>query len=613
MVMKTKGLIFLVALTLTLLTPFNVGLVSAQSTTVTVSPQSQSVEVGQNFSIDIVIIPATEIAGAQFDLNFDPSLLTVTSVEEGNLFKQGGASTYFNSGTINNDTGTVTGVAGVILGPNSVSSPGTFAIVHFTAKNTEDTSSLTLSNVIVGNPDGEAVPISVSGGSVQIGASGENVENTGSDNDQGDSGGSIELIYDDFNDEELDTNLGGLAGSMSPGADYDPVVDFTSNASEGTYALSLTYDFPSGQWCGYWSFFSIDESGYDVSSYDSLKFYLKGASGGEKFKIEVTDTVFDSSSQESYLATQSHKAQVYVQATTSWQDVEILLSEFTASTDLDLTDVRQINIVFDKPPRSGTVYIDQIRFVGERSTENQQGENQEGTSNIPPVAYIDFIEHPATVYENARVVFSGHGVDLDGTITGYLWASSIDGPLSTLSDFDTLSESIALSPGTHQIRFKVKDDKGTWSDVVTSQLSVTSLVEGSGATSEQEPEPFSGSSNENVVILLGLQAAAVVVLVSFVVIKKFGYLKPAMEHISKTERLAPGESMKPAMEHIPETKLAAREPISPRISLRDLKKEVYSGPARYPFKEQVPDIPKEKWSELQMRLRRLMNSRRKFL
>jgi hypothetical protein len=49
--------------------------------------------------------PSTPIVCAQFDLIFDNSLATVTSVTEGNLLNQDGAATLFNSGTINTVTG----------------------------------------------------------------------------------------------------------------------------------------------------------------------------------------------------------------------------------------------------------------------------------------------------------------------------------------------------------------------------------------------------------------------------------------------------------------------------------------------------------------------------
>jgi hypothetical protein len=103
-------------------------------------------------------------------LSFDPSLLTANSVAEGNLLSQGGASTFFMAGTINNAAGTISGVAGAIIVPGqTVSSPGTFATISFTAKTTAGTSPLDLSNVIAGNAQGQPVTITVTDGQVTVG------------------------------------------------------------------------------------------------------------------------------------------------------------------------------------------------------------------------------------------------------------------------------------------------------------------------------------------------------------------------------------------------------------------------------------------------------------
>ena len=161
-------------LTLPLLFPLVVGLfvpclVSAgPATAVMVEPATKVVGVGEDFTVDIFVNPDTDIAGAQFSLSFDASILQANSVTEGNLFSQGGASTFFIPGTINNTAGTITNVAGATAIPGaSVSQSGTFATVSFTAT-AVGTSAVHLSNVIVGSPQGQAVAITVSDGSVTV-------------------------------------------------------------------------------------------------------------------------------------------------------------------------------------------------------------------------------------------------------------------------------------------------------------------------------------------------------------------------------------------------------------------------------------------------------------
>jgi hypothetical protein len=131
-------------------------------TTMRISAASGEAAAGRAFSIDVRVDCNSAIAGAQMDLTFDPARFTVDGITEGNLFKQDGASTYFNPAVIDNVAGTVAGVAAAIISPGqTVSAPETFVTVNLTAKKTDTTviSVLQLANVIIGNIDGAAAPI----------------------------------------------------------------------------------------------------------------------------------------------------------------------------------------------------------------------------------------------------------------------------------------------------------------------------------------------------------------------------------------------------------------------------------------------------------------------
>jgi len=134
-----------------------------------VDPASQNVGIGATFTVDIFVNPDTAIAGVQFNLSYNSSVVIANGVTEGNLLSQGGASTYFTPGTINNTAGTITNVVGAIATRGaSVSSPGIFATVSFMAGTAVGTSALDLSNVIVGNRQGQSVAITVTDGSVTV-------------------------------------------------------------------------------------------------------------------------------------------------------------------------------------------------------------------------------------------------------------------------------------------------------------------------------------------------------------------------------------------------------------------------------------------------------------
>jgi hypothetical protein len=137
--------------------------------TVRVSAPTEAVAGGTPFTVSILVEPISAIAGAQFNLGFNPALVTVNSVAEGNLFKQNGASTYFFPGAINNNSGTISGACGVIITPGqTISIGGTLAVVNCTAKSGTGTSQLNLSNVVVGDINGQVVPLSVVNGQVGV-------------------------------------------------------------------------------------------------------------------------------------------------------------------------------------------------------------------------------------------------------------------------------------------------------------------------------------------------------------------------------------------------------------------------------------------------------------
>jgi len=136
---------------------------------VIVTPSSQIVTPGQNFILNVTIDQLGKpIAGAQLNLAFNQSILNVNSITEGNLFKQNGASTFFSSGVINNSSGTVINIFGVVTGNANVSTPGTFILINITAIYTYGASGINLSNVKISDPHGAEVVSNVINGSVSI-------------------------------------------------------------------------------------------------------------------------------------------------------------------------------------------------------------------------------------------------------------------------------------------------------------------------------------------------------------------------------------------------------------------------------------------------------------
>jgi len=83
-----------------------------------------------------------------------------------------------------------------------------------------------------------------------------------------------------------------------------------------------------------------------------------------------------------------------------------------------------------------------------------------------PIAYIDSIS-PNPAPKGQTVSFIGHGTTPDGIIEVYEW--KVDNIFISGSASFSIS---ALSSGTHSISFRVKNDKGIWSEKVYKTLSI---------------------------------------------------------------------------------------------------------------------------------------------
>lgn len=135
---------------------------------VAVTPSNITVFRGQTFNLNITVDPkGRAISGAQLDIIFNSSLIMINSIEEGNLFKQNGASTYFSNGSVNNLEGIVENVIGSILGSTNVTSKGVFITINFSAI-APGSSEIILGKVKISDPKGNLTSLNVINGDVKI-------------------------------------------------------------------------------------------------------------------------------------------------------------------------------------------------------------------------------------------------------------------------------------------------------------------------------------------------------------------------------------------------------------------------------------------------------------
>jgi hypothetical protein len=125
--------------------------------------------VGQHasLSIDIAIAGVTDLLAYQFDLVFDPAILSATLVAEGPFLSSAG-STSFVAGTIDNTAGIIDNIANTLLGPIAgASGDGSLVTVTFFAK-AVGVSPLQVSNVVLLDSSLSEIPFTVQDGSVTV-------------------------------------------------------------------------------------------------------------------------------------------------------------------------------------------------------------------------------------------------------------------------------------------------------------------------------------------------------------------------------------------------------------------------------------------------------------
>ncbi|MBK9169470.1 MAG: hypothetical protein IPM24_18685 [Bryobacterales bacterium] len=135
--------------------------------TIEVSPGSANATIGSTIIVDVLIQSVADLYAHQFDLSFDPSVLSATLVSPGQ-FLSGGVG--FLPGEIDNVAGTVVFTADTLSGPDpGVSGSGTLASIQFTGL-APGVSALVLSNVILLDSNLADIELdAVNGGSVRVG------------------------------------------------------------------------------------------------------------------------------------------------------------------------------------------------------------------------------------------------------------------------------------------------------------------------------------------------------------------------------------------------------------------------------------------------------------
>ena len=115
------------------------------------------IHTGDTFTLDIRAENITDLAGWQFDIAFDPTILEAVNVSEGDFLKTDGGTTFFQSGSIDNTAGKITGLSAARLSTQGVNGTGTLLQVRFKAKSAGETE-LALHKFQFGSVTGDSIP-----------------------------------------------------------------------------------------------------------------------------------------------------------------------------------------------------------------------------------------------------------------------------------------------------------------------------------------------------------------------------------------------------------------------------------------------------------------------
>ena len=100
---------------------------------VILSTESTQIAVNDTFTLRLNAANITDLAGWQTDIVFDPTLLKVNNVTEGNFLKQGNGHTFFQKGTTKNKQGKVTDIKAARISRGGAKGEGTLLSLRCTA------------------------------------------------------------------------------------------------------------------------------------------------------------------------------------------------------------------------------------------------------------------------------------------------------------------------------------------------------------------------------------------------------------------------------------------------------------------------------------------------
>ncbi|NOR85965.1 PGF-pre-PGF domain-containing protein [archaeon] len=147
----------------------NSDILTENKITVEITPANKTIDKNEYFILNVSVSDIPEpIIGMQADIEYDPSVITINYVVEGNLFTQDGAPTFFVDNPKDDTAGIRKNTYTAILGEFSVNTPENFITLNLTAKEQIEETYINITNVVISDPQGQAVPYTINNCTVTI-------------------------------------------------------------------------------------------------------------------------------------------------------------------------------------------------------------------------------------------------------------------------------------------------------------------------------------------------------------------------------------------------------------------------------------------------------------
>lgn len=133
---------------------------------ISVQPATSTISLGAPLSLDVTVSSISDLYAFQFDIEFDPAVLSAITVAEGGLFNSVGV--FFSPGFIDNVGGTITFIGDSLssVGPG-INADGTLATILFNGIGS-GSSTVDLANVTLLNSSLSDIAVTQSGASVDV-------------------------------------------------------------------------------------------------------------------------------------------------------------------------------------------------------------------------------------------------------------------------------------------------------------------------------------------------------------------------------------------------------------------------------------------------------------